>query len=233
MQPVGIFTETRRTFGRVREHAKNFKSLIQKHNLTSIEAIKGVGNNPDVKSDLKEFWNEVSRAEGGKISGTLIMTIIGLGLGGVGIAAMGTAIGLPLAVLLAPAGFLIGQEYDEARSKSGHSTTQNSRISQDFTEGMFALTLSVGELQRDCENLRSQIASAIQTIENHKQAAEDVAQRVASIESALQGAMDKVARIDGLEQRLNKEASRLKLCLLTACIAMASCAATWIWMLAR
>ena len=55
---------------------------------------------------------EIAKAEGGKITLTTACAIIGLVLGGVGIAAMGGAIGIPLALIVTPIGYLVGQEAD-------------------------------------------------------------------------------------------------------------------------
>jgi hypothetical protein len=58
------------------------------------------------------LWEDILKTEGGKLTGTLVFGTIALAMGGVGIAAGGGAIGLPLLAILAPAGFLGGQELD-------------------------------------------------------------------------------------------------------------------------
>ena len=64
------------------------------------------------KNDWSEFWSRVAKQEGGKLSLTTIGLIIGASLGGVGIAAMGSAVGMPLALVLGLGGFLSGSKFD-------------------------------------------------------------------------------------------------------------------------
>jgi|ERR1039458_5232231 hypothetical protein len=61
------------------------------------------------------LWEGILKAEGGKITLTLIMSTVALAMEGVGIAAGGGAMGLPLLALLAPAGYFGGQELDSER----------------------------------------------------------------------------------------------------------------------
>jgi hypothetical protein len=77
--------------------------------LTTLSVRRG---NPSFKGEVNVLWEDILKAEGGKLTGTLVFSTIALAMGGVGIAAGGGAIGLPLLVLLAPAGFIGGQELD-------------------------------------------------------------------------------------------------------------------------
>lgn len=63
------------------------------------------------QSEVNALWRNIVRAEGGAITLTVILSTIAIAMGGVGIAA-GGAIGLPLLVILAPAGYFVGQELD-------------------------------------------------------------------------------------------------------------------------
>jgi outer membrane murein-binding lipoprotein Lpp len=67
----------------------------------------------EFKTEWKQIWSQIAQQDGGKLSLTTILGITGLVLGGVGIAAGGSAIGLPLAILLAPVGYLAGAEIDD------------------------------------------------------------------------------------------------------------------------
>jgi hypothetical protein len=77
--------------------------------------LKRAAKEPSFQKELATFWEEVIKAEGGKVTFTVISCTIALSLGGVGIAAAGGAIGMPLLLILAPAGYLAGQELDSER----------------------------------------------------------------------------------------------------------------------
>jgi len=69
------------------------------------------------RQELVILGNSVIRREGGKVSLTILFTIIAVSIGGLGIAGMGSAFGLPaaaLAAILGSIGFGLGQEIDTA-----------------------------------------------------------------------------------------------------------------------
>ena len=68
----------------------------------------------DMKSARDAIWKTIVDQEGGKLTLGTVFAITGLSLGGVGIAAAGGAIGLPLVLLLAPAGIWVCNEFDNA-----------------------------------------------------------------------------------------------------------------------
>lgn len=57
-------------------------------------------NDESFKNEWIAFWSDIAKENGGKLSLTTVCVVIGASLGGVGIAAMGGAIGLPLALVL-------------------------------------------------------------------------------------------------------------------------------------
>ncbi|MGA7764936.1 MAG: hypothetical protein WB781_24440 [Candidatus Sulfotelmatobacter sp.] len=61
---------------------------------------------------LPRFGPNSSQPKGGKLSLTLILSTIAIAMGGVGVAAGGGAIGVPLLMILAPVGYFGGQELD-------------------------------------------------------------------------------------------------------------------------
>jgi len=68
--------------------------------------------NKKFKNKWKKTWVTLAEEEGGKLSLTTIGLIIGSALGGVGVAAMGSAVGIPLAFALGLGGFLSGSKFD-------------------------------------------------------------------------------------------------------------------------
>ena len=69
-------------------------------------------NNAEFKEEFVGIWKEIAKTDGGKLSLTTIGIILGASLGGVGIAALGGAIGLPLFLILGLAGMWGGTEFD-------------------------------------------------------------------------------------------------------------------------
>jgi len=109
---MGIIEDTKATLERVRSYGDQMKNLLSRHGVQNINDLKRVATESAFQSDVAALWDGILRAEGGKLSLTLILGTIAIAMGGVGIAAGGGAIGLPLLVILAPAGYFAGQELD-------------------------------------------------------------------------------------------------------------------------
>jgi hypothetical protein len=93
--------------------------LFKSNEINSISSlVYAYKNNSKFKEEWQKVWIEVSKEEGGKISLTTIGVILGSALGGVGIAAMGSAIGVPLALILGLGGFLSGTKIDSLKKFS-------------------------------------------------------------------------------------------------------------------
>jgi len=116
---MSIITDTKASFERIRSYGNQMKSLLSRHEIHSVEDLKRVAKDSYFQSEVAALWDGVLKAEGGKLSLTLILSTIAVAMGGVGIAAGGGAIGLPLLIILAPAGYFAGQELDsEGYTKS-------------------------------------------------------------------------------------------------------------------
>ena len=66
------------------------------------------------------------KADGGKLTLGVMFAIVGAALGGVGIAAMGGAIGVPLALIGALVGLVVGNEAD-TEGYTSHSSVAEKR----------------------------------------------------------------------------------------------------------
>ena len=67
---------------------------------------------------MVELAEQLMKVEGGKLTFTIAFAIIGAALGGVGVAAMGGAIGVPLALIGAFVGLVLGNEADSEQYTS-------------------------------------------------------------------------------------------------------------------
>jgi hypothetical protein len=109
---MGVIKDTEASFKRIPTYAQQMKSLLSRHEVHSIDDLKRAAKDSAFKAEVGVLWDEVLKAEGGKISLTVLLSTIALAMGGVGIAAGGGAIGLPLLAILAPIGYFGGQELD-------------------------------------------------------------------------------------------------------------------------
>jgi hypothetical protein len=109
---MGILKDTKASLERIPDYAHQMKSLLSRHEVHSIDDLKRAAQDSTFKSEVAALWEGVLKAEGGKMTLTLILSTIAIAMGGVGIAAGGGAIGLPLLAILAPAGYFGGQELD-------------------------------------------------------------------------------------------------------------------------
>jgi hypothetical protein len=87
-------------------------ALFKHYGVNSVTALLRLVGNREFKCELKAILGKAAEAEGGKLTLTTVLGIIGAALGGVGIAAGGTAVGLPLALILGTAGYFAGTELD-------------------------------------------------------------------------------------------------------------------------
>jgi hypothetical protein len=109
---MGIINDTKASFERIRGYGNQMKSLLSRYGVRSTDDVKRVAKDSTFKSELAALWEEILKAEGGAITLTILLSTIAIAMGGVGIAAGGGAIGLPLLVILAPVGYFAGQELD-------------------------------------------------------------------------------------------------------------------------
>jgi hypothetical protein len=94
------------------QHVNAFEDLFRKHRISSTSSAWEAFSSPRFRKDMMELAEQVMKAEGGKLTFGVAFGIIGAALGGVGIAAMGGAIGVPLALVGAFVGLIIGNEAD-------------------------------------------------------------------------------------------------------------------------
>ena len=99
-----------------KKHAEELVSLFKKHQISGMRSlVLEYRRNRAFKSEWIKFWHHIAKDEGGKLSLTTIGILIGASLGGVGVAAMGTAVGMPLTVVLGLSGFLTGSKIDSLK----------------------------------------------------------------------------------------------------------------------
>jgi hypothetical protein len=124
---MSFFGDTKQTVNRFSEHIDEFQALYKRRGLAFGSPkdiwlfVKLLKTSPSFRKELVLLGNSVIRREGGKVSLTILFTIIAVSIGGLGIAGMGSAFGLPaaaLAAILGSIGFGLGQEIDTAINPS-------------------------------------------------------------------------------------------------------------------
>ena len=110
---MGTFTEIGKTPKQFKNYIDQLTQLFREHEITSIQSlVHNYRNNSIFKTEWNRIWSTISKEEGGKLSLGTIGAVIGASLGGVGVAAMGSAIGLPLFLVLGLGGFISGAKFD-------------------------------------------------------------------------------------------------------------------------
>ena len=116
---MSISKELGDSIGRFKTYTDRLIALFQDHQISSISGLTDAfRHNKEFSSNWKTIWSDIAKADGGKISLTTAGAILGASLGGVGIAAMGGAIGLPLALVLGLGGLISGAEFDSVRGRA-------------------------------------------------------------------------------------------------------------------
>lgn len=110
-----IVGEAKETVQRFSKYIQELVELFKRFDIVGSRAPRNLWKataNGEFRKEWKRIWSDVAEHDGGKLSLTTVLAIIGAVLGGVGIAAFGGAIGVPLALLFAPVGYLLGAEID-------------------------------------------------------------------------------------------------------------------------
>ncbi len=94
------------------QHVQAFEALFRKHGIHNVSTAWNALSSPAFRQDFVSIAEPIMKADGGKLTLGLMFAIIGAALGGVGIAAMGGAIGVPLALVGALMGLVVGNEAD-------------------------------------------------------------------------------------------------------------------------
>jgi hypothetical protein len=113
---LSITKELGTSRGRFSIYIDRLIALFKDNDVNSIKTLVSAFRQDDkFKSEWNAIWHDIAMQDGGKLSLTTLGTVLGAALGGVGIAALGGAIGLPLALVLGLGGLIAGSEYDSAK----------------------------------------------------------------------------------------------------------------------
>jgi hypothetical protein len=192
-----IVEDTQQTLQRFSKYVQELIDLFKRFDITGSKALwrlwKAIGNS-DFRKEWKRIWIEIAERDGGKLTLTTVLTIIGAVLGGVGVAALGGAVGLPLALLLAPIGYLLGTEIDAmglVRKIKAYLTESGEPAAEppEATSDVEQLTELVSTLLARCEQTESLVSGASSQIE-------DLEKRVLDAEGSASALRTDVSRLE-------------------------------------
>ncbi|HEY1938108.1 MAG TPA: hypothetical protein VGJ33_09255 [Candidatus Angelobacter sp.] len=141
--------------------------------------------------------------------------LIGAALGGVGIAAMGGAIGLPLALLLAPVGYFAGSKIDSSHSKKKTSerftdptepAPQDEQSETDLEEmaELLATLLSCSDItEAKAAELEGKVAELLSRCEKSESATRNLESRIVAVETRIADLETTVSESQSNLARLN------------------------------
>lgn len=113
---MSTYSEIKEIPEKFRLHREKLVDLFRKYEFKSIRNFTTAYKiNEKFQAEFKEILTDMAITNGGKLSLTTIGLIIGSALGGAGIAAMGGAIGVSLALVLGLSGFIAGSKFDDTK----------------------------------------------------------------------------------------------------------------------
>lgn len=178
-------------------HVQELSSLFRRYDITATRVVKGLWkalSNNEFRWEFRNILINFAEKEGGKLTLTTVAALIGSALGGVGIAAMGGAIGIPLALLLAPIGYLLGVQVDSRGlvkkirsffSSSGGVTPEDEQSESDEDEitELLATLLSRAELaEARLLEQEQKVSELLARIERSESSARELESRMSGLE---------------------------------------------------
>jgi hypothetical protein len=110
-----ISSESKNTVERFRSYIDRFISLAADYKLDGngkLVSLWRARRDPEFRRRANIIWGDLVARDGAVLTLPTVLGILGAVLGGIGIAGFGGAIGIPIALLLVPAGILAGLELD-------------------------------------------------------------------------------------------------------------------------
>jgi hypothetical protein len=115
---MGLFDEFRESGERFRNEIESLRALLGHHDVKRpTQLLSLYRQDPAFKTEWNAIWTRLGKDNRGKLSLTTAGAILGAALGGMGIAALGGAIGVPLLAVLGVGGLLAGTEVDAGLRK--------------------------------------------------------------------------------------------------------------------
>jgi hypothetical protein len=120
---MSLLDEFRGSVGRFKDRISELQALLRAYRVDGVRSlVRLYRDDAKFRTRWQEVWAAAARDDGGKLSFAAVGAILGATLGGAGIAAVGTAFGLPLLAVLGLGGLVAGTEVDAAVRREWSST---------------------------------------------------------------------------------------------------------------
>lgn len=115
---MALIDDFRDAAERFRVEVDALRALLKKHEVAGPRMLVDLHRNDEAfRSEWNAIWTRLGKDNGGKVSLATAGAILGASFGGMGIVALGGAIGIPLLAVLGVGGLLAGTEVDAALRK--------------------------------------------------------------------------------------------------------------------
>jgi chaperonin cofactor prefoldin len=202
---------------RLSVYVQELTRLFKTFDITNPKGLWRALRNREFRTGCHEILIEVAKSEGGKLTLTTISILIGAALGGVGIAALGGAIGIPMAALLAPVGYLAGSKLDSSNWKQKTSeqlpaSADSPGVEQPETDleemaALLSTLLSRSDIaEANSANLEGRVSELFLCCERNESTTRELESRVVTLEARIANfetiMSGSRSRIDRLHQRM-------------------------------
>jgi|SRR5579864_2628890 len=191
---MGIIANAKETLGRFSSYIGRLTDLCKSNGISGstapLKLVQQWRSNDEFRDKWNNIWNELAAGEGEKITFTTVSLIIGAVLGGVGVAALGGAIGLPLAAVLVPIGYTVGNELDDQGltqkfwrwirgrdHRKNDLATENEMLGQSAAD-FEALTITIADLSSRCEAFEKKLLDFSGSLSHHDSRIASAEQRI-------------------------------------------------------
>lgn len=111
---MSIVQDTRQIPEKYSKYKQDMSELFHNYEINSFrKLLKNYRSNAEFRKEWIALWQKIMNEQSGKLSLTSAGILIGLSIGGIGVAALGTAFGVPSAIILGIGGYLAGSELDQ------------------------------------------------------------------------------------------------------------------------
>jgi hypothetical protein len=141
---MALLDEFRGSVDRFKERILELQTLLREYRVDGIRSLmRAHREEARFRTRWHDIWSAAARDDGGKLSFAAVGTILGATLGGAGIAAVGTAFGLPLLAVLGLGGLVAGTEVDAAVRREW-GATKALEVPRDIHERLVAKAHELG-----------------------------------------------------------------------------------------
>ena len=180
---MGVITNAKDTIARFSGYIGRLSDLCKSSGITGstapLKLVKEWKSNREFQEEWNKIWTDLISTEGGKVSVTTVSIIIGAVFGGVGVTAFGGAIGLPLAAVLAPVGYTVGNEMDDhgwtqklwrwitRKGSSNSDSPIQPEILLQAGADIEALAITVDDLSSRCDSIEKTLSDISRALTDH------------------------------------------------------------------